>query len=237
MKLMKCELPSSKIRSAMVVAGTLCYFSAASFFAQEKAWTVDDYLRALPEKFKTYSGDFEREPSRDRTIKDLKNGYIAYLDKVPAAGGSSPAFPVFEIAVFKQASGEPLVVVSNYRYDMVCTTHDTFFLRKQGSEWVDVRAKVLPKLSAGMFFTQADLGRKFESANKEAGNVESAAGWFYLHFSPPRHGTRMKVALDICDHVPEEKPELSFDEFEAKQKPVWLEWEQKKGTFKVSHDS
>lgn len=194
-------------------------------------------MRELPEKFRTYSGDFEKGPTRDRTIKDLKNGYIAYLDKAPSAEQSSPPYPIFETAVFKQDNGESLVVISNYRYDMVCTSHDTFFLRKRGSEWVDVRAKVLPKLSAAIFFKEASLGQKFETANKEAGNIESVAGWFHLHFSPPRRGTRMKVALDICDYAPEEKPELSFDEFKEKQKPVWLEWDQRKGIFRVSNDS
>ncbi len=196
---------------------------------------MDDYLRALPEKYRTYSGDFAKEPTAERTIKDLKNGYIAFLDKAPAKGEAFPPYPIFEIAIFKSASGEALLVVSNLISDPVCTAHETFFLRQRGPEWVDVRAEVLPKLSAGMFFKEPALGPKFEAANREAGNIESAAGGLDLHFSPPQHGTRMKVALEICDPQSEEKPELSFAEFEQKQQPVWLEWNARNGIFRVGH--
>ncbi len=216
---------------------------SASVVAQdEKDWTVEDYLRDLPEKYRTHSGDFQNEPTAETTIKDIRNGYLAYLSQAPHPDANFAPYPIFQMAIYKQSNGEPLVVVSNTVSDSVCTKHETFFLRKRGAVWQDVRAQVLPALSPQMFFAEAELGQKLEGLHRKFGQPIPPRKTFHtnLHFSPPREGTRMKVALDLCNYVPSELAvDLGpdFDFFNEKKEPIWLEWDKRKGVFSVARSS
>lgn len=211
----------SKIYGVLLL--TLLFVSPV--FSQKTAeWTIGDYLKNLPEEYKTFSGDFQTEPTAETTVLDVKNGYAAYL-----SSSEKDAYPIFEMAIFKQANGDSLIVVSNTIADSVCTFHQTFFLQRKVDSWLAVRSKVLPEFTAQMFFKDAKLSAKFTEANKKIGNAEKLD----LHFSPPREGTRMKVSLDICDYVPDElAAEISFNEFIKNARTVSLEWDKRKGIFK-----
>ena len=73
-------------------------------YAQE--WSLSDYLKNLPERFKTFHGDWS-PPSKETIVIDEKNGYAGYLK---APGGSEMSF---EMALFKSKNAPPLLVVTN----------------------------------------------------------------------------------------------------------------------------
>jgi hypothetical protein len=184
-------------------------------------WSISDYLKNLPEKFKTFHGDFS-PPSKETTVIDEKNGYAGYL-KVP--GGSEMAF---EIALFKSKNAPPLVVVSNEQSDMHCSFYETFFLRRVGDNWVEVKDKVLPPIDLKMFWDEP------QAAERLAKIVGVTPGTAY-HFAPPRRGTQMKVSLEICDYFDEDPTEATLKEFiklKETAKPIRLEWDSKSGRFK-----
>ena len=209
--------------------GVLVVLSAfGGAFAAANEQTVEDYLTHLPEKYRTFSGDFVAlPPTASSTIKDSKNGYVAYL-----SDWDDP-YPIFEMALFKPARGEAIVVVSNMKADPLCSEYDTFFLCKRGAKWQDIRAQVLPKFSARMFFRDAEVAARFAEASEKVGSKQATTGELDLHFEPPRTGTRMRVLLDICDYVPEElEDEVSFEEAGEAVRPVWLDWDKQNGVFK-----
>lgn len=58
----------------------------------------------------------------------------------------------------------------------------------------------------------------------------------YLHFSPQRTGTQMKVSLDDeayigADPGRDDNPDVSFAET---PKSIWLQWDKQKGAFTVN---
>lgn len=193
---------------------------AAPAYAQE--WGVSDYLKNLPEKFKTFEGDFS-PPSKETTVIDEKNGYAGYL-KSP--GGTEMSF---EMALFRSKNAPPLLVVSNERSDMQCSSYETFFLRRAGNRWVEVRDEVLPPLDLKMFWDDP------QAAVRLAKIVSTPAASAY-HFEPPRRGTQMKVSLEICDHLDEDPPEATlkeFDKLRGSARPVRLAWDSQGGKFKL----
>ncbi|HZG51014.1 MAG TPA: hypothetical protein VEZ40_02660 [Pyrinomonadaceae bacterium] len=191
--------------------------------ASAQDWSVSDYLKNLPEKFKTFAGDYN-QPSVQTTIIDEKNGYAAYL-KVP---GRTDAF--FEMAIFKTRNAPPVVVVSNERSDMQCSFYETFFLRRVGREWFEVKDKILPPLDPGMFWDDP------QAAGRLAKIITGTLPFTY-HFEPPRRGTQLKVALEICDYFDEDPPEATLkdlDKLKETAKPIRLDWDAKSGRFKLT---
>jgi len=189
--------------------------------AYGQEWGISDYLKNLPERYKTFAGDFS-PPSKETTVIDEKNGYGGYL-KVP--GGSEMSF---EMALFKSKNAPPLVVVTNEHSDMQCSFFETFFLRRVGDKWVEVKDKVLPPIAPGMFWDDP------QAAGRLAKIVGVTPGSAY-HFAPPRQGTQMKVSLEICDHFDEDPPEATikeFDKLKEPAKPIRLEWDSNSGRFK-----
>jgi hypothetical protein len=203
----------------------ICFLSillCVSVPAYAQDWGISDYLKNLPERFKTFEGDFV-SPSKETIIIDEKNGYAGYL-KVP---GMPERY--FEIAIFKSRNAPPVIVVSNERSDMQCSFYDTFFLRRVGREWVEVRGEVLPPLSPGMFWDDP------RAAGRLAKIVTVRPSSEY-HFEPPRRGTQLKVTLEFCDYFAEDPPEATLEEFNklrAAAKPIRLEWDSKSGKFKL----
>jgi len=195
----------------------LCLSTPA--YAQD--WSISDYLKNLPERFKTFDGDFV-PPSKETIIIDEKNGYAGYL-KVP--GGTER---YFEIALFKSRNSPPLLVVSNERSDMQCSFYETFFLRRVGKEWVEVKDKVLPRLDPRMFWDDPRAAGRLAK-------IVTVTPTSEYHFEPPRRGTQMKVTLEICDHFDEDPPEATlkeFDKLKETAKPIRLEWDSQSGRFK-----
>ncbi len=193
---------------------------AISTYAQ--GWSISDYLKKLPERFKTFEGDFY-PPSEETTIIDEKNGYAGYL-KVP--GGTEMSF---EVALFKSRNAPPLVVVSNERSDMQCSSYETFFLRRVGNKWIGVKDEVLPPIHPKMFW---DDPRAAERIAK----IVTVTPSFTYHFKLPRQGTQMKVSLEICDYFDEDPPAATLKEFNKLKetaKPIRLDWDSKSGKFKV----
>jgi hypothetical protein len=202
-------------------------FLISTAFSQHKAsWTISEYLQNLPHEYKTFSGDFQSEPNTETTLVDEKNGYAAFYDR-PIV--NKEAYPIFEIALFRKANGEALLVVSNMLSDPVCTFHHTFFLQKSENKWIDVESKVLPKLPPRLFFDSVKTANYYlELQNKLDNSPE-----LDLYFAPPRFGTTMKVKLDICDYLPDNFSEkVDFEKLEQKTRTVSLAWDKKSGTFK-----
>jgi hypothetical protein len=186
-------------------------------------WGVSDYLKNLPEKFITFEGDFT-PPSKETTVIDEKNGYAGYLK---VHGGTDMSF---EMALFRSQNAWPLVVVSNERSDMQCSSYDTFFLRRVGNKWVEVKDEVLPPLDPSMFWDDPRAARRLAK-------IISVTPTSDYHFEPPRRGTRMKVSLEICDQFDEDPPEATLKEFvklKETARPIRLDWDSRSGKFRLA---
>ena len=189
-------------------------------YAQE--WSISDYLKHLPEKYKTLTGDFH-PPSEQTTVIDEKNGYAGYL-KVPGRAEMS-----FEMVLFKSSNAPPLVVVTNEHSDMQCSSYETFFLRRVGREWVEVKDKVLPPIDPMMFWEDPRAVRRLAK-------IVAVTPPSVYHFEPLRRGTQMRVSLAICDYFDEDLPEATLKEFNqlrATARPIRLDWDSKSGKFKL----
>ncbi len=92
-----------------------------------------------------------------------------------------------------------------------------------------------------MFFKEPGAGAKLETLlaklNPQGGpSPETLHHW--LHFAPPRQGTRVKVSLELCNDVPDELAEevgRELDSFLGKKKTIWLQWDKQKGVFRVAN--
>jgi hypothetical protein len=192
---------------------------AIPVYAQDPS--ISDYLKNLPEKYKTFHGDFS-PPSKETSVIDEKNGYAGYL-KVP--GGTDMSF---EMALFKSKNEPPLVVVSNEQSDMQCSSYETFFLRRVGNKWVEVKDKVLPPLDLRMFWDDPQAAQRLAK-------IVTVTPTSAYHFEPPRQGTQMRVSLEICDYFDEDPPAATLKEFNKLMKtakPIRLDWDAKSGKFK-----
>jgi hypothetical protein len=201
--------------------GTLSILLCLAIPAHAQDWGISDYLKNLPERFKTFEGDFS-PPSKETTVIDEKNGYAGYL-KVP--GGTDMSF---EMALFRSKNAPPLVVVSNERSDMQCSSYETFFLRRVGNKWVEVKDEVIPRLDPGMFWDDPQAAARLAK-------IVSAPLSSAYHFGPPRRGTQMQVRLDICDYFDEGTPEATLKEFDRLKetaRPIRLDWDSQGGKFK-----
>lgn len=208
---------------------TLCILSLfiPAFGQKSSGWKISDYLKNLPQEYKTFSGDFQTEPNDETTLIDDKNGYAAYFSQPK---NDENAYPIFEIALFKKSNGEEILVISNLKSDPVCSEYETFLLQRKGDNWIDVKAKVLPEFTAQMFFDSANTAKEFIETQKKVGNSTE----LNLHFSPPRQGTKMNVKLEICDYVPDElSGEVSFQKFLDSSKTISLDWNKSKGVFAI----
>lgn len=214
----------------IILAAVLVFAATFSAQAQKPAadWKIADYVENLPEKYKTFGGDFS-SPSAETTIVDEANGYAAYLNFAPQPESNNPPFPIFEMALFKSQTKLPLLVVSNMKSDSVCTDYETFFLRLVGGKWTRVEREVLPPLDLKMFWDAA------QSAARLLKIVKASATSY--HFEPPRQGTRMKVSLEICDFLEDDAPQKKSDELTKlieTARPIYLEWDKQNGKFKFA---
>ena len=206
-----------------ILIGTLSILLCLAVPTCARDWGVSDYLKNLPEKFITFEGDFT-PPSKETTVIDEKNGYAGYL-KVPGGTGMS-----FEMALFRSKNAPPLLVVSNERSDMQCSSYETFFLRRVGNRWVEVKDEVLPPLDPGMFWDDP-------RAAVRLAKIVPVAPTSDYHFEPPRRGTQLKVRLELCDYFDEDPPEATlkeFDKLKETARPIRLDWDSQGGKFKLA---
>lgn len=206
----------------MNLIGALAILLCLALPAYAQEWGISDYLKNLPERFKTFHGDFST-PSIETIIVDEKNGYAGYLK---APGGTERSF---EMALFKSKNAPPVLVVSNEQSDMQCSFYETFFLRRVGKEWVEVKDKVLPPLDPGMFWDDPRAAARLAK-------IVTLTPTSAYHFEPPRRGTQMKVTLEVCDFFDEDPPAATLEEFNQLMKtarPIRLEWDSKGGRFKL----
>ena len=202
--------------------GSLSILLCVAIPAYAQDWSISDYLKNLPERFKTFHGDFV-PPSEETTVIDEKNGYAGYLK---APGGTERSF---EMALFKSKNAPPLLIVSNEHSDMHCSFYETFFLRRVGNKWVEVKDEVLPPLDPRMFWGDP------QAAERLAKIISAPLSSAY-HFVPPRRGTQMKVRLEICDYFDEDPPEATLKEFDKLKETarlIHLEWDSRSGKFKL----
>ena len=206
-----------------ILIGTLSVLLCLASPAYAQDWGVSDYLKNLPERFITFEGDFT-PPSKETTVIDEKNGYAGYLK---VRGGTDMSF---EMALFRSKNAPPLVVVSNERSDMQCSSHETFFLRRVGNRWVEVKDEVLPPLGPGMFWDDPQAAARLAK-------IVSVTPTSDYHFEPPRRGTRMKVTLELCDHFDEGTSDATlkeFDKLKETARPIRLDWDSRSGKFKLA---
>ena len=206
-----------------ILIGTLSILLCLALPAYAQDWGISDYLKNLPEKFKTFEGDFST-PSKETSVIDEQNGYAGYLK---APGGTEMSF---EMALFRSKNAPPLVVVSNERSDMQCSSYETFFLRRVGNRWVEVKDEVLPPLDLRMFWDDPQAAERLAK-------IVSVSPASAYHFEPPRRGTQMKVSLDICDYFDEDPPEAKLEEFNKLRetaRPIRLDWDSRSGKFKFA---
>ena len=216
--------------SRIILLAVLVFITAFSTQAQKleaKDRSIADCFKNLPEKYITTAGDFAK-PSAETLVVDEKNGYAAQMDSPP--GGNFEPFPVFEMALFKSQTKPPLFVVSNMKSDPVCTGYETFFLRRVGSKWTEVKQEVLPPLDLKMFWSPPNAA---QSAGRLLKIVKETA--ISYHFEPPRVGRSMKVSLKICDFLEDGAPEATVKELEkliGSATSVRLSWDSGRGEFK-----
>lgn len=206
-----------------IFIGTLSILLCLALPAHAQDWGISDYLKNLPEKFKTFEGDFSL-PSKETTVIDEKNGYAGYL-KEP--GGTAMSF---EMALFRSKNAPPLVVVSNERSDMQCSSYETFFLRRVGDKWVEVKDEVLPPLDLRMFWDDPQAAERLAK-------IVSVPPASASRFEPPRRGTQMKVRLEICDYFDEDPSAATLTEFNKLKetaRPIRLDWDSQGGKFKLA---
>lgn len=214
-----------KIISLFIAIAAL---SSSAFSQYSSDWKISDYLKNLPKQYKTYESDIS-EPTVESTLIDDKNGYAAYL----TAPKGDPEKVYFEMALFKPQKGAPTIVVSNYNYDFVCFKYDTFFLQKQGNNWIEVRSKVLPALSDEIFFVDSESYEYYKSLKNKLGD---RVGGLVMHFYPPRRGTVIGVKLELCDHVDDSVEESEANNFLTVTdalKTILLSWNREKGKFEI----
>lgn len=211
----------------IILPAVLIFVAAFSARAQKtNDWTIGDYLKNLPEKYKTFSGDF-LPPTKDSTNIDEENGYAAFFEsQQPGTSSFAQGSPIFEMALFKSQTKQPLLIVSNLKSDAVCTEYETFFLRRVGRVWSEVEREVLPPRDLKMFWDAPKSAEKLLKIIKQ--NSIS------YHFEPPRNGTRMKMSLEICDYVEDDTPNAAHDELRRlieSAKAVYLDWDKQNGKF------
>jgi hypothetical protein len=201
-------------------------FSAQAQKRDAKDWSMADYFENLPKQYITASGDF-RKPSKETVVVDEKNGYAAaYLNSPPRMESGNPLYPIFEMALFKSQTKPALLVVANTISDEVCGEYETFFLRRVGNDWTEVKSQVLPPMNLKMFWDAP------QSADRLLKIVKESATSY--HFEPPRQGTKMKVTLEICDYLEDNTPEAAVNELRKlveSAKPIRLDWNSKDGKF------
>lgn len=225
---MSKKMSTSRIACALVLVFA-AWVAANAQTEAVKDWTIADYLKNLPKKYKTFSGDF-LPPTKHSTNIDEENGYAAYFDSPqPGTSSFSQKSPIFEMALFKSETKPPILVVSNLISDSVCSKYETFFLRRVGSKWTEVKSGVLPPLDLKMFWDAP------QSAARLLKIIKASSTSYQLE--PPRRGTRMKLSLEICDYLEDDTPEQTAKEFTKlieSAKPVYLNWDKQKGKFKLT---
>ncbi len=201
-------------------------FSASAQKRMADDWSIADYIKNLPEKYITATGDFPKPTAKNITV-DEKNGYAAAFTDYPVTPEQfEAAFPVFQAALFKSQTKPPLLVVFNLKSDSVCEEYETFFLRRVGNRWTEVRREVMPAMNLKMFWDAPQSAERLLKIIKE--NSIS------YHFEPPRNGTRMKVSLEICDYLEDDAAETVGDELQKlieSARPIYLDWDKQNGKF------
>ena len=211
-----------------ILTSIFIFVAAFSASAQKRAadeWSIADYFKNLPEKYKTFSGDFS-PPSKETSVIDEQNGYAAYMNFPP--GGNFEPFPIFEMAIFKSKTKPPLVVVSNLKSDSACSEYETFFLQRVGSKWTDVKREVLPPINLKMFWDAPQSVERLLKITKES--------FVSYHFDLPRRGTQVKASLEICDYFEDDAPETVGEEMSKLRdsaKTIRLDWDKQNGKFKL----
>ena len=216
----------------IILSAVLVFIMTSSVQAQKptvKDWSIADYFKNLPEIYKTFHGDFS-PPSKDTAIIDEEHGYAAYLNSPPGTESKSSQFPIFEMALFKSETKPLLLVVSNRISDSVCTKYETFFLRRVGNKWTEVKREVLPPLDLKMFWSPLN---RSQPAGRLLKIVKETA--ISYRFEPPRVGRSMKVSLEICDLLEDDAPEATVKELKkliGSAMNVKLSWDSKRREFK-----
>ncbi len=216
------------MNSAMIFLALIFIFVTAFSAQAQKTndWNIADYVKNLPEKYITANGDFPKPTAANITV-DEKNGYAAAFTDFPIEASSlDAATPVFQMALFKSQTKPPLIVISNRISDSVCDEYETFFLRRVGNNWTDVKREVLPAMNLKMFWDAPQSVERLLKITKES--------FISYHFELPRRGTQVKASLEICDYLEDDAPETADEEMmklRDSAKTLYLEWDKQNGKF------
>ena len=111
----------------------------------------------------------------------------------------------------------------------MCDGYETFFLRRVGNKWTDVKREVLPPISLKMFWDAPQSVERLLKITKES--------FVSYHFDLPRRGTQVKASLEICDYLEDDAPETADEEMvklRDSAKTIFLEWDKQNGKFKFA---
>lgn len=136
-------------------------------------WTVADYFQVLPPAYRAFYADVGSQ----RRVIDERNGYLA----IHAEGWDGP---LFEMALFRDARGEAVVLTSNTQSDPACIFYATHALRYREGAWEPLPS-LLPSPDPNRFFP--------DPADRAV--AKKAPDYLAWHYHLPRLGTELKLTF------------------------------------------
>jgi len=200
-------------------------FSATAQKSDANEWTMEDYVNNLPEKYITTHGVNFATPTAKTMFVDVGNDYASHIICPPTENWDYEPYAVFQMGLFKSQAKPPLLVVSNY-LSGDCDTYETFFLRRVGGNWKEVKRGILPPLNFKMFWDAPQSAGRLLKIIKERS--------ISYHFEPTRRGMQLKVSLEICDNPERNETKSDYDELRKlikSAKSFFLDWDSKNGKF------
>lgn len=164
-----------KLKTEFLYAAVFIFVLSFSATAQNKKMqTVLDYFLAVPSE---YLGIAKHSEDRAKVVekKDLKNSYLKL-------GGLWEGWG--DAALFKNSDGSKTFAIQTIGCGPACGTESLFFLQYKNGKWIDVTAKILPKVS------ENELFRVMKCINPQT--EESVITYYEL----PQIGTTVKLIDD-----------------------------------------
>ncbi|MBN1532983.1 MAG: hypothetical protein JXA20_10000 [Spirochaetes bacterium] len=166
--------------------------------------------------------------SREVRVVDLRNGYLQTLQH----GGDGDVETIY--VLYLDAGRNPYVGITTC-YNGTGGDYTVLFMAREKGKWVNVTARVLPKIDHRMFLDPAFVPSKMERFMESADYRSRGVKLVQYAYALPRHGTTASVSLHVKD------PEMfvggedreTVKEFKSRivYKRIELVWDGKNGRF------
>ncbi len=166
--------------------------------------------------------------SSEVKVVDLRNGYIQTVHH----GGDGDVEAVY--VLYLDAAKNPYVGITTY-YNGIGGDYTALFMAREKGKWVDITAKVLPKIDHRMFLDPAFDPSKMERFMGSTDYKTRGMKLVQYAYTLPRYGTTAFVSLHVKD------PEMYagvedraiVKEFKSRivYKKIELTWDGKNGRF------